>query len=184
MEKQETIAETMREFMASGPSATEFTSYKALNDAVGAVHGLAEGKCQALAGAKAWAWAKDEVTGKWREATEAEVEACKAKAATKAHGGPRSKVMGDEDRAALDAQIGALETVNNPALAPLLAGLQAQQVADDAARRGSLKDRLADCVAKLGIERAVHLLEEAVEAGAEAVEAGAEAEAVEAPEAI
>lgn len=164
MTKQDTIAETMRAFMESGPSVSDYPNYKTLNDAVGAVHGLKEGKCQALAGEKAWAWAKDETSGKWRKATDDEFQAKQEAAAGKNHGGTRkSKVMGDADREALDAQVTALETVNNPALAGLLAGLKAQQAADDAARKGSLKDRLAAAVETLGIERAVTLLEEAAE---------------------
>ena len=164
MEKKETIAGTMAAFMATSPDVATYPSYKSLNDAVGAVHGLKEGKCQALAGPKAWAWAKDEVTGKWRPATAAEIVARQTAAATKNHGGPRSKVLSDEDRAALDAQVTALETVNNPALAGLLAGLKAQQTADDAARKGSLKDQLAACVDKLGLAEAVALLEGAIDA--------------------
>ena len=165
MQKQETIAATMRQFMEGAPSVAEFPSYKALNDAVGKVHGHPAGKVQALAGEKAWKWTPDMVTGKWRPATEAEIAACRAKAATKNHGGPRSKVLSDEDRAALDAQVTALETVNNPALAPLLAGLKAQQAADDAARKGTLKDRLQAAIEKLGLVQAVTLLEEAAETG-------------------
>ena len=159
MQKKETIAGTMAAFMTTSPDVATYPSYKSLNDAVGAVHGLPAGKCQALAGPKAWAWAKDEASGKWRKATEDEVEACKANAATKAHGGPRSKVMTDEARAALDAQVTALETVNNPALAPLLAGLKAQQVADDLARKGSLKDRLQAAIDKMGLEWVVATVE-------------------------
>jgi hypothetical protein len=175
MQKQNTIAETMRKLMESGPSVETFPTYKSLNDHVGKVHGLTEGKCQALAGEKAWAWTPDQTTGKWRKATDVEVEARRAKAAGKSHGVRGSKVMSDVDRAALDAQIEALEQVANPALAPLLEGLKARQAADDAARKGSLKDRLQAAIDKLGIARAVDLLE----ALAGAVEAGA-AESVEA----
>ena len=165
MQKKETIAATMAAFMAAGPSVTEYGTYKALNDAVGAVHGLDKGKCQALAGAKAWAWFADTTTGKWRKATDDEFQAKQDAAAGKNNGGTRkSKVLSDEDRAALDAQVAALETVNNPALAPLLAGLKAQQASDDQARKGSMKDRLQAAIAKLGIDRAVTLLEEAVAA--------------------
>ena len=164
MEKRETIAETMRAFMQSAPSIADFPSYKSLNDHVGKLHGLPAGKVQALAGPKAWGWHPDQETGRWRKSTEAEFNSKQAAAATKAHGGPRSKVLSAADRAALDAQVIALETVNNPALTPLLEGLKAKQAADDAARRGSLKDRLAAAVEALGIERAVALLEGAAEA--------------------
>ena len=175
MTKQDTIAATMATLMASGPSVKEYTSYKSLNDAVGAVHGLAAGKCQALAGEKAWVWTPDQVTGKWRKATDVEFEARREKAATKNHGTRTSKVMSDVDRAALDAQVTALETVNNPALAKLLADSKAQQAADDQARKGSLKDRLQAAVDTLGLEQVVNGLERAIAAAAEAVEAGAEA---------
>jgi hypothetical protein len=165
MQKQSTIAATMRKLMASGPSITEFPSYKSLNDFVGGLHGLAKGRCQALAGAKAWAWAKDEVTGKWRPATPEEFAAKKEAAACKNSGGSRkAKVMGDAERATLDAQVAALEAVDNPALAPLLAGLKTQQAADDQARKGSLKDRLQAAIDKLGLVQAVTLLEEAADA--------------------
>jgi hypothetical protein len=167
IEKQDTIAATMRKFMESGPSVSKYPNYKTLNDAVGALFGLKEGKCQALAGEKAWAWTPDKVSGKWRKATAEEFAAKQAAAAQKNHGTRKSKVMGDAERAALDAQIAALETIDNPALAPLLADLKARQAADDAARKGSLKDRLAAAIEALGIERAVELLEEAV-ANAEA----------------
>ena len=187
MQKQETIAATMRLFMESGPSTTEFTSYKALNDYVGAAHGLPAGKCQALAGAKAWAWAKDETSGKWRLASPEEVEACKAKAAGKAHGGPRSKVLSDEERAVLEAQIAALEAVGNPALAPLLADLRGKVIADDQARKGSMKDRLAAAIDTLTLARAVAVLEWQIAAVKNAAEAGADEagadEAAEAPDA-
>lgn len=163
MTKEQTIAGTMKAFMESGPSIKDFPTYKSLNDYVGSLHGKAEGVCQALAGEKAWAWAQDTETGKWRPATEQEVEARRTAAAGKAHGTRTPKVMPDADRAALDAQVTALETVNNPALAPLLADLLARRNADDAARKGSLKDRLAAAVERLGLERAVNLLE-AVEA--------------------
>ena len=176
MQKQETIAATMRLFMESGPSITEFTSYKTINDYVGALHGLPAGKVQALAGPKAWAWAKDETSGKWREATEAEIAACRANAATKNHGGPRSKVLSDADRAALDAQIEALQAVNNPALAGLLAGLKAQQVNDDTARKGSLKDRLQAAVDRLRLSEAVRILEAEVAADDAAADADLAAE--------
>ena len=166
MTKQDTIADTMRQFMASGPSVEDYPTYKSLNDHVGAVHGLAEGKCQALAGEKAWAWTPDTVSGAWRKATDVEFTNRKAKAATKAHGTRTSKVMSDADRAALDAQVTALETVSNPTLAPLLAGLKAQQAADDQARKGSLKDRLAACVNTLGLEQVVNGLERAIAAAA------------------
>jgi len=171
IEKQATIAETMRQWMATGPSTTEYPTYKSLNDAVGAVHGLEEGKCQALAGEKAWAWHADKTTGRWRKATEAETEAKRKAAATKNHGGSRRKALSDTDRAALDAQVEALKTVNNPALAPLLEDLQARQAADDAARKGSLKDRLAAAIDKLGLATAVELLEGAVEDGEDAEDA-------------
>lgn len=167
MTKGKTIAGTMAAFMATGPSVQEFPNYKTLNDAVGKAHGLAEGKCQALAGEKAWQWHADTTTGTWRKATPEEVEAKRAAAATKGHGGPRSKVMGEEERKSLDAQVTALETVANPALSPLLAELKARQTADDAARKGTLKDRLAAAVDKLGLEKAVEILE-AVEAPAAA----------------
>lgn len=166
MEKQETIAGTMATLMASGPLVTEFPNYKALNDHVGMIHGLAEGKCQALAGPKAWRWHADQVTKTWRPATEVEFKAKQEAAAAKAHGGPRSKVLSAEERVALDAQVEALVAVNNPALAPLLADLQARQAADDTARKGSLKDRLNAAIDKLGLEAAVALLEGAV-AGAD-----------------
>lgn len=159
MEKKDTIAATMREFMESGPSVKDFPSYKALNDAVGKVHGLADGKCQALAGVKAWLWHADTTTGKWRKATDDEFQAKQEAAAGKNHGGPRSKVMTDADRAALDAQVTALEAVDNPALAGLLAGLKAQQVADDLARKGSLKDRLQAAIDKMGLEWVVATVE-------------------------
>lgn len=159
MEKKDTIAETMRAFMESGPSVETFPTYKRLNDAVGAVHGKAEGVCQALAGEKAWAWYADQTTGKWRKSTDAEFKAKQEAAAGKAHGGPRSKVLSDADRTALDAQIVALQAVNNPALAPLLADLQARQTADDNARKGSLRDRLQAAIDKLGLARAVDALE-------------------------
>jgi hypothetical protein len=151
----------MRVFMESGPSVTDYPSYKSLNDAVGAVHGLPAGKCQALAGEKAWAWYADTVAGTWRPATEQEVEAKRAAAAGKNHGGPRSKVLSDADRAALDAQIEALRAVDNPTLRPLLTSLYEKQWADDAARRGSLKDRLQAAIDKLGLQAAVDLLEAA-----------------------
>ena len=159
MTKQETIAATMATLMASGPAVATYPTYKALNDAVGAVHGLTEGKCQALAGEKAWAWTPDTVSGAWRKATDVEFANRKAKAATKAHGTRKSKVMTDEDRAALDAQVTALETVNNPALAKLLADSKAQQAADDQARKGSLKDRLQAAIDKMGLEWVVTALE-------------------------
>jgi len=162
MEKEQTIAATMRKLMQSGPSVKEFPTYKALNDTVGAAFGLPAGKCQALAGPKAWAWHADPVTGKWRRATPEETAAKAAAAAAKNNGGTRkAKVLSDEDRAALDAQVAALQAVNNPALAPLLADLQARQKADDAARKGSLKDRLQTAIDKLGLEKAVELLEAA-----------------------
>jgi len=169
MEKKETIAGTMKAFMESGPSVKDFPTYKSLNDEVGKVHGLVAGKCQALAGPKAWAWTPDQTTGRWRKATDVEFANRKAAAAGKNHGGPRSKVLSAEDRASLDAQIEALETVNNPALAGLLAGLKAQQVADDLARKGTLKDRLNAAVEKLGLAEAVAILEETAAAAAEAV---------------
>lgn len=171
IEKKDTIAATMRLFMESAPAVKDFPTYKSLNDAVGAIHDLAEGKCQALAGPKAWAWAKDQATNKWRPATEAEVEACRANAASKNHGTRASKVMTDEDRAALDSQVAALETVNNPALAPLLADLRGKLAADDLARKGTLRDRLAAAVETLGLDAAVTLLEGAIDA--EAVDAEA-----------
>jgi hypothetical protein len=174
MTKEKTIAQTMQTFMVSGPSVKEFPNYKTLNDAVGKAHGLAEGKCQALAGEKAWQWHADTTTGTWRKASPEEVEAKRTTAAGKAHGGPRSKVMTAEDRSALDAQVTALETVNNPALAPLLAGLKARQETDDLARKGSLKDRLATAIDKLGLEKVVAILE------AQVVEAPAETDADEA----
>lgn len=159
MIKQESIAATMREFMATGPSVEEYATYKSLNDAVGAVHGLPAGKCQALAGEKAWAWTPDQTTGTWRKATDVEVEARRARAATKSRGSRAPKVMSDEDRASLDAQVVALETVDNPALAPLLAELVARQSADDQARRGTLKDRLQAAIDRLGLARVVECLE-------------------------
>lgn len=162
MIKQDTIAATMKAFMATHPSVTEYPSYKALNDAAGAVHGLPAGKCQALAGPKAWAWYADETTGTWRKATDAEFKAKQEAAAGKNHGVRGSKVLSDEDRAALDAQIAALEQVANPALEPLLADLRGKQASDDAARRGSLKDRLAAATDYLGAELAVKVLEWAV----------------------
>lgn len=162
IKKFSTIAGTMTVFMESSPSVKEYGSYKALNDAVGKVHGLEPGKCQALAGEKAWKWHADEVTGTWRKATEAEFKAKQEAAAGKAHGGPRSKVMTPEARAALDAQVTALETVNNPALLPLLNGLKAQQVNDDTARKGSLKDRLQAAIDKLGLAKAVDILERGI----------------------
>jgi hypothetical protein len=175
MQKQETIAETMRQFMATGPSTTEYPTYKSLNDYVGKVHGLPAGKCQALAGEKAWAWTPDTVSGQWRKATDVEFENRKV-AAAKNHGTRKAKVMGDAERAALDAQIAALQAIDNPALVGLLAGLKAQQAADDAARKGSLKDRLAACVDKLGMAEVVDLLEGAIAAAAEdAAEADDEA---------
>ena len=165
IEKQDTIAETMRKFMGTGPSTATYPTYKSLNDYVGSLHGLPEGKCQALAGEKAWAWHPDTTTGKWRKATEAEIQAKRTAAAQKNNGGSRKpKILSDADRAALDAQVAALEAVNNPALEPLLADLKARQAADDAARKGSLKDRLAACIDKLGTVQAVTLLEEAIAA--------------------
>ena len=166
MQKMDTIAATMREFMATGPSVAEFPSYKSLNDFVGDLHGLPEGKCQALAGEKAWQWTPDTVSGIWRKATEAEIAACREKAATKNHGGPRSKVLSDADRAALEAQVKALEAVANPALEPLLADLRGKVAADDAARKGSLKDRLSVAIDALGLAEVVALLEGAIEADA------------------
>ena len=168
MEKQSTIAATMRQFMESGPSVEAFPSYKAINDHVGQVHGLPVGKCQALAGPKAWQWTPDQVSGVWRPATPEEFADRQEKAAAKNHGGPRSKVLSDEDRAALEAQVTALETVANPALAPLLADLRGKVAADDAARRGSLKDRLQACIDTLGLEHVVNGLERAIAAAAEA----------------
>lgn len=164
MEKQETIAGTMASLMASGPAVAEYPSYKSLNDAVGKVHGHPAGKVQALAGEKAWAWTPDTITGVWRKATEEEINARRDKAASKNHGGPRSKVLSEEDRTALDAQVEALTAVNNPALLPLLNGLKAKQADDDSARKGSLKDRLAACVDKLGLEACVNCLEAAAAA--------------------
>ena len=166
MTKQDTIAETMRQFMATGPAVETYPSYKALNDAVGEAHGLPAGKCQALAGEKAWQWFADKTTGVWRKATEEEIAARRDAAAGKNHGTRASKVLPDEDRAALDAQIAALEAVDNPALAGLLAGLKAQQAADDAARKGTLKDRLQAAIDALGLAEAVALLEGAIDAGA------------------
>ena len=174
IEKKETIAATMATLMASGPSTTTYSTYKALNDAVGAVHGYLAGKVQALAGEKAWAWAKDTATGKWRKATDAEIQACRDNAATKNHGTRTSKVLGDADRAALDAQVTALEAVNNPALAPLLADLRGKVIADDTARKGSLKDRLQAAVDKLGLDKAVEVLEKAVDLAADNAEAAAD----------
>lgn len=159
MDKKETIAETMRAFMATSPSVEEFPTYKSLNDYVGALHGLPEGKVQALAGPKAWAWTPDQTTGVWRKATDVEVESRRERAAGKAHGGPRSKVLSDADRAAIDAQVMALIAVDNPALAPLLADLKAKQASDDAARKGSLRDRLSAAIDKLGLEWVVKILE-------------------------
>lgn len=167
IEKKETIAATMREFMASGPSVEEFPNYKSLNDYVGNLHGLKEGKCQALAGEKAWIWTADPTTKTWRKATDVEIESRREKAAKKNHGTRRSKVLSDADRAALDAQVTALEGINDPALAPLLADLKAKQASDDLARKGSLKDRLQAAVETLGLQAAVELLE-AAEAEAEA----------------
>jgi hypothetical protein len=173
MTKEKTIAETMRKLMESGPSVADYDCYKALNDAVGKVHGLPEGKCQALAGEKAWSWYADQTTGVWRKATPEEVEAKRSAAAGKSHGVRGSRVLSDADRAALDAQIAALETVNNPALAPLLAGLKAKQASEDAARKGSLKDRLQAAVDKLGLEKVVEILEAAEAAEPAADEAQA-----------
>jgi hypothetical protein len=161
MIKQSTIAETMRKLMESGPSVETFPTYKSLNDHVGKLHGKEPGSCQALAGEKAWQWTPDQTTGKWRKATDVEVESRRAKAAEKNHGGPRNKVMSDEDRKALDAQIAALKAVDNPTLRPLLTSLYERQWADDAARKGSLKDRLQAAIDVLGMERAVGLLEAA-----------------------
>jgi hypothetical protein len=168
MQKQATIAETMRVFMATEPAVKDFPNYKALNDAVGAVHGLPAGKCQALAGPKAWEWTPDTVSGRWRKATDVEFESRKQKAAQKNHGTRKSKVLSDADRAALDAQIEALKTVNNPALAGLLADLQARQAADDLARKGSYKDRLAAAVERLSLATAVDILERAIAAAEDA----------------
>lgn len=180
MEKKETIAATMRHLMETGPSVAEYPNYRALNDHVGAAHGLAAGKCQALAGEKAWAWFADQTTGVWRKATEEEIAACREKAAGKTHGTRASKVMSNEDRAALDSQIAALETVNNPALEPLLADLKAKQVADDEARKGSLKDRLAAAIETLGLEQVVNGLERAIAAAADLAARDAEARDAEA----
>jgi hypothetical protein len=182
MQKQDTIAATMRQFMESGPKVAEFPNYKSINDHVGKLHGLSEGKCQALAGEKAWQWHADQVTGVWRKATEDEIEAKRENAAGKNHGVRAPKVMSPEDRAALDAQVTALEQVANPALSPLLADLKARQTADDAARRGSLKDRLQAAIEKTGLELAVKFLEKLI-ATAEAETATAETDAAEAPEA-
>ena len=168
IEKQETIAATMRAFMASGPSTVIYPSYKSLNDAVGALHGLPAGKCQCLAGEKAWAWHADTELGVWRKATDVEFENRKAAAVAKSNGGSRRKVLSAVDRAALDAQVTALEAVDNPALAGLLADLQARQTADDAARKGSMKDRLQAAIDTLGLAEAVTLLEGAIAAAAEA----------------
>ena len=171
IKKQDTIAETMRQFMSTGPSTATYPTYKALNDAVGAVHGLKEGKCQALAGEKAWAWHPDTELGIWRKATDEEVKAKRTAAAGKNHGGSRkAKVLSEADRAALDAQVTALEAIDNPALAPLLEDLKAKQAADDLARKGSLKDRLAAAVDKLGMDKAVTLLEAAAAEDAEDAE--------------
>ncbi len=159
MEKQDTIAKTMATLMATSPAIAIYPTYKALNDAVGVVHGLPNGKVQALAGLKAWAWTADATTGTWRKATDDEVQARVDKAATKCHGVRGSKVMSEADRAALDTQVTALEAVNNPALLPLLNGLKAQQVGDDAAKKGSLKERLQAAVGKLGMGEAVAYLE-------------------------
>jgi hypothetical protein len=164
MQKQNTIAETMRKLMESGPSVETFPTYKSLNDHVGKLHGKAEGVCQALAGEKAWQWTPDQTTGKWRKATDVEIESRRAKAAGKTHGVRGSKVMSDVDRAALDAQIEALRAVDNPTLRPLLTSLYEKQWADDAARKGSLKDRLQAAVDALGLARAVDLLEAQVDA--------------------
>ncbi len=161
MEKKDTIADTMRAFMASGPSVTEYPTYRALNDAVGAVHGKAEGKVQTLAGESAWAWTPDPTTKTWRRATDVEIESRRQKAAGKAHGTRGAKVLSPEDRESLEAQISALVVVGNPALKPLLSDLLARRNADDVARKGSLKDRLAAAVERLGLARAVDLLEAA-----------------------
>lgn len=171
MIKQDTIAGTMRKFMESSPSVETYPTYKALNDAVGSLHDKAEGKVQELAGEKAWAWTPDPVTKTWRKATDAEIEAKRKSAAAKNNGVRRSKVLSDEERTALDAQIKALEQVNNPALAPLLADLKARQASDDTARKGSLKDRLAAAIDTLGVERIVRLLEAEI-AGDEAIITG------------
>ncbi len=170
IEKQDTIAGTMRALMATGPSVADYPTYKALNDYVGALHGLPAGKCQALAGEKAWAWHPDTVTGRWRKSTDDEFASKKEAAARKNNGARKAKVLSDADRAALDAQVAALQAVavNNPALAPLLEELKARQAADDLARKGSLKDRLQAAVDKLGLAVAVGILESRVaETGAE-----------------
>ena len=164
MQKQDTIAETMRLFMESGPSVETYPTYKSLNDAVGKVHGKDEGKVQALAGPKAWAWHPDTELGVWRKSTEAEAKAKAEAAASKTHGTRKAKVLSDKDRVELELQIRALEELAyNPHLAPIREELQAKLAADDAARKGTLKDRLAAAVDKLGIARAVELLEEAAE---------------------
>ena len=180
IEKKETIAATMRQLMASGPSVIEYPSYKALNDAVGKVHGLPAGKVQTLAGPKAWAWFADQTTGVWRKATPEEIEAKREAASAKNHGGPRkSKALPDAERAALEAQVMALEQVANPALEPLLQDLKGKLAADDTARKGTLKDRLQVCIDTLGLEQVVNGLERAIAAAA----AAAQAPAAETPEA-
>lgn len=159
MEKQDTIADTMRTLMATSPSVKDYPTYKSLNDYVGSIHGLEKGKCQALAGEKAWKWFADTELGVWRESTPEEFADRQEKAAGKNHGTRASKVLSDVDRAALDAQVVALETVNNPALLPLLNGLKAQQVNDDNAKKGSLKDRLQAAIDKMGLAWVVATVE-------------------------
>jgi hypothetical protein len=126
---------------------------------VGKTHGLPEGKVQALAGPKAWAWYPDQTTGTWRKATPEEVTARREKAAGKVHGVRGPKAMPEADRKALDAQIAALKAVDNPTLRPLLTSLYERQWADDAARKGSMKDRLATAIDKIGLAKAVEILE-------------------------
>jgi predicted ribonuclease toxin of YeeF-YezG toxin-antitoxin module len=162
MEKKSTIAATMKQFMESGPTIKAYPTYRALNDAVGACHGLPAGKVQALAGPKAWMWTADETTGKWRLSTADEVEAKAAKAAGKNHGTRAAKVLSDEERAALEAQIAALRSMDGAAataVAPLLASLVDKLQADDTARKGSLKDRLQTAIERLGLADAVEYLE-------------------------
>lgn len=184
IKKQETIAETMRQFMASGPSVETYPTYKSLNDYVGKIHGLAEGKCQALAGEKAWIWTADPISKRWRKATNIEFENRKAKAAAKNHGTRRAKVLSDKDRVELELQIKALEEVANPHLAPVLVELQDKLAADDLARKGSLKDRLAACVDRIGVEKVVDFLEKVIaDYDAETAAAAAETAAAAAEDA-
>ena len=74
LQKKATYRATMEAWLATGVRVADFPTYKSLNDAVGAAHGVGPGRCQALAGKAAWAWTHGE-DGLWRRATADEAAA-------------------------------------------------------------------------------------------------------------